>query len=679
MTYSLRPIILCCLGLWCGLASANTLPPDTGVVNVRDHGAVGDGVADDTTALRAAVRFVLDREGRYASPPMLYLPDGTYRVTGTIEGKAAEHGWSGGWRAGLIVWGESRDRTIVRLDDNHPDFADTQAPRPIFITGSESDERTRPGDEPLHGGGNRAFRHSFMNLTIDAGAGNPGAVGIDYMAHNRGTIENVTIRSSDPQKAGHTGLKMTRPWPGPCLIKDVLVEGFDRGIHVGHFEYGNVFEDITLVDQRVSGLVNKQNSLSIHRLTSRNAVHAVHATDRDGLVVLVDAELTGGAADTAAIKGPGEFYLRDVSVQGYGLAVDAAGRAGAVNVASSTATMQSVREAAGRAGVEDMAATDAGGMIKLYTSERFAMGVEQADALRLPIRDTPQFWPNDPDQWVKPQEFLAGDINAPADGDWTDALQAALDSGKPAVYLPNGSYRVSRTLEVPPSVRLIVGFQSAITPGKDNTDKVDPLVRFVGHAGESTTLEHLWLSGHVEHTAGRAVAFRHVDIHGRYRNTAAGTGDAFFDDTIGPKPLLVEHPQRVFARQLNIEFGNEPLIENHGGTLWLLGYKTEGQMVCLKQTAGRTELLGGLLYPLRNVPGQTAAFDITGGEAALSFAMSGPRYPVPVRIRVMGGEQQITNGTVGGRSAALIRVRAGEDVVVRIPPSPPEGPDRAGR
>lgn len=624
------------------------LPPDAGVVNVKDYGAVGDGVTDDTEALRKAVRFVLDREGRYAAPPMLYLPEGTYLVRDTIEGKAAEHGWSGGWRAGLIIRGASREGTVIKLADNLAAFGDATHPRPVLITGSESDKRTKPGDEPLDGGGNRAFRHSVLHLTIDVGAGNPGAVGIDYMAHNRGSIDTVTIRSSDPRQAGHTGLRMTRNWPGPCLITGVRIEGFDRGIDVAHYEYGNVFEGITLVGQRVAGLVNKQNSLSIHRLTSRNAVPAIHGTDGNGLVVLVDADLAGGAADAPAVKGPGEYYLRDVKVDGYGKAVDAGGRKGAADVPTN----------GGHAS------------IGLYTSEAFALGVAEAEALRLPIVATPRYWPRDPAEWVKPQQYLPtagkGQVQ-PDGGDWTEALQAALDSGKPAVYLPNGGYRISRTLTVPPTVRLIVGFQSAITPGKNPQPPVEPLLRFVGEGGASTTMEHLWLSGSVEHSADRAVAFRHVDLHGGYRNTAAGSGDVFFEDTIGPKPLRVAHPQRVFARQLNIEFGNEPLIENHGGMLWLLGYKTEGQMVCLHQTAGRVELLGGLLYPLRKVEGGTPAFYIAGGDAALSFAMSGPKYPVLARSRVRSGDQSIDNKTVGGRSVALLRIKAGEAV------TPPPG------
>ena len=45
------------------------------------------------------------------------------------------------------------------------------------------------------GGGNEAFRHSIINLTVDVGSGNAGAIGISYLVSNRGSLEDVTVRS----------------------------------------------------------------------------------------------------------------------------------------------------------------------------------------------------------------------------------------------------------------------------------------------------------------------------------------------------------------------------------------------------------------------------------------------------------------------------------------------------
>jgi len=61
------------------------------VVNVKDHGAIGDGIADDTEAIRAAVVAAIDVR-RYRVNPFVYLPKGTYKVSGPIEGRRGGKG-----------------------------------------------------------------------------------------------------------------------------------------------------------------------------------------------------------------------------------------------------------------------------------------------------------------------------------------------------------------------------------------------------------------------------------------------------------------------------------------------------------------------------------------------------------------------------------------------------------
>jgi hypothetical protein len=73
----------------------------------KDFGAVGDGKADDTAALQAALSSLLDANG---SAVALYLPRGTYRITGTLKLPR-----KGGREAiGLNIQGQDPDRTIIR-------------------------------------------------------------------------------------------------------------------------------------------------------------------------------------------------------------------------------------------------------------------------------------------------------------------------------------------------------------------------------------------------------------------------------------------------------------------------------------------------------------------------------------------------------------------------------------
>lgn len=65
--------------------------------NVKDYGAVGDGVADDTAAIQAAMTAQRD----------VYLPNGTYKVTSTLSIPAA-------WKNGFSLVGETIFGTVLK-------------------------------------------------------------------------------------------------------------------------------------------------------------------------------------------------------------------------------------------------------------------------------------------------------------------------------------------------------------------------------------------------------------------------------------------------------------------------------------------------------------------------------------------------------------------------------------
>ena len=82
--------------------SARPFPNARTVYNAKELGAKGDGVTDDTEALKAA--YIRTNKGG-----MLYLPAGTYLVSGPLETQKC----SGNW-----IEGEGRDKTIIKLKDN---------------------------------------------------------------------------------------------------------------------------------------------------------------------------------------------------------------------------------------------------------------------------------------------------------------------------------------------------------------------------------------------------------------------------------------------------------------------------------------------------------------------------------------------------------------------------------
>ena len=593
------------------------VPGDARVARVTDYGARPDDGKDVTEALQAAISKTLETNpSRYRSPRMIYLPAGTYDIRGPLEARTGKEGWSLGWRAGFVLIGQSREKTILKLADNAPGFGDPKKPQAVLKTGSEMDKGEHPD-----GGGNRAFRHSIRNLTIDSGRGNPGAVGIDFVASNRGAIHDVTVRSGDG--AGHAGILLTRAWPGPCLMKSIHITGFDYGFRVSHYQYGVAFEHIALERQNVAGIENAQNVLAIRGLISDNAVPAIRATSEHGHIVLVDSELRGGAAGASAIQSKATLFVRNITSSGYGTIIE-----------DQSGTKRNVPGGRGRQAVDEYVSHPA----------LSAPAAAQKTSLNLPVEETPTYSDANVADWANVEKFGA---KAGDNADDADALQRAIDSGKAVVYLPNGDYHASRPIVIRGNTRKIIGFEGAILKAKGAP--AGPVFRFEGK--NATVIEHLYFDG-MEHASGGTLAMSHCDVR-FYSNTPAGTGKMFFEDVLC-KPVKILHPQKVWARQLNSEFGDQPLIQNHGGTLWILLFKTEGEMVCLETVRGTTELLGALLYPLKKVPAENAAFVNDNGRVSLTFALNGSHhYPVLVRGKREDAQSELTRKEIRGRGVAL--------------------------
>ncbi|PSB31239.1 glycoside hydrolase family 55 protein [Chlorogloea sp. CCALA 695] len=589
-------------------------PADAGIFNVTDYGANPDDGIDDTAKLQLAISSALKSKSRYSAMPFIYFPKGTYNVSEQLESRTGRGGWSDGWRAGMILVGESQHKTVLKLSDNLAPFSDPNNPRAVIKTGSEQDTKSNPS-----GSGNRAFRHSIYNMTIDVGRGNSGAVGIDYLANNRGAIEDITIRSSNGE--GFAGFLMKRYGTGPALIKNAIVEGFDYGVWISNYEYSMTFEHLMLNNQKVAGIYNKDNVLFIRDLVSINSVPAIEMVSSNGQITLIDGNLSNGSLDNAAIVNKGKMFIRNVTSVGYGKIVDERTKAD--------------RDIKGGASAIK---------VKEYVSHNIQSLFDSPQhSLNLPIEETPEFHTNDFNQWENVVSH--GATPDKRSDDDTDAIQAAIDAGKPIIYLPRGVYHVSQTIVVRSNVRKIIGMQSAIQ--KQKGFKGNELIRFEGGSPEGTILEHLRLGGIIEHASSKSLAIRHADIGG-YRNTTSGKGKLFIEDVIGAS-YQIKGPQKVWARQLNAEFGKVSLIKNKGGTVWILGMKTEGRVTAIETVRGTTELIGALLYPLHNVPMSIPAFINDEGRVTLSYAVSGQQYLSQIKERRGGQWRALSNKNVPSR------------------------------
>ncbi len=588
-------------------------PSDALLVNVKTaYGAKGDGSTDDTAAIQKAID---QNKGKFKT---LYFPKGIYKVTNKLT-----YGSDLASAKVLVLQGQSQTGTIIKLTDNAAGYGSRDNPRPL-LTMFEGNST------------GQAFHNSIYDMTFDIGSGNAGAVGVEWMNNNQGEMMNVIIRSSDPSKQGAHGLDLTRHWPGPALFKNVTIDGFDYGIKsAGNYEYSLVFEHLTLKDQRSAGILNEQNVLSIRDLKSNNSVPAIAATNDAGQISLIDASLLGGSASTSAISNAGKLFLRNVTASGYGTLIE--NKSGSLP-----------------------------GPPSLSVAEYSSHGVNSAwpthaqHSLGLPVEETPTVVLGDPHKWVKVKSD---------GGDDSANIQAAFDhaaaAGKTTVYFPSGRYKVSTTIHVHGTVEHVIGMESeiqVINPLKSSSDTV---FRVENLTSKLVVFERFWFTPWAdkvpeggsytwfEHSSPKSLVLKNLMVESG--KPYQGSGGKLFIEDVTTSRWEFSRGQKVWARQINPE-DNKTMIKNNGADLWILGIKTEGWGTVIETTSGgKTEVLGGLLYPAW---GQNAsappAFIIDNASASLSFAHSGDAtYNTYVRETQGGQTHDLLRSQTMGRNVPL--------------------------
>jgi len=577
------------------------------MLNVKTvYGAVGDGKTDDTAAIQKAISSNIRKQN---TSRILFFPQGTYLVSKPLVWKDL----NGTWQSELTFQGENENRTIIKLANELPAYQNPQSPADVITTASLN--------ASSDGGSNSAFDNYLFDITIDVGIGNPGAVALNFMGNNYCGLRNVTLKSSDRGHAGAVGLSMARYAPGPCLMKDVVIDGFNIGILAKGMEYGVTFEHLYLTNQLSVGIVNSDNVLSIRDLRFANefmSVPAIQNLTSAGLITLVDADIRAyfGFPTTSAIQNYGTLYARNVVTSGYKSAVQ--DNTGALVPGTSQVEY------------------DSGPVFSPFNGP--------SSSLRLPVKETPEFEERGLNNWRSVVTYGADPTGV---NDSTAGIQAALNSGGTTVYFPAGVYRVSKTITVGGRVRMIEGFDSNVLPFttsfQDASNPV-PLFRFQNNVG--VTFSHFRLGGifdqqgvpgvrWFEDDSAHPVTIRNTVLNNgsyatsAYKNTINGTGDLFIEDVTGSY-WEIDHPQNFYARQLDMESATRKFF-NKGGMLWILGIKTEQPgspantaAIIDARYGGKTEVLGGLILisPTAPLPATQSAFLINNSPVSLIYAVS---------------------------------------------------------
>lgn len=556
-------------------------PTDSGIVDITaaPYHAKGDGMTDNTKAIQQAL------DDHPSSSAIIYVPHGTFLISDTLRWGKGRNESEREKRTKLQ--GQSRSGSVIKLVDHAAGYQDPKQRRAMVFTGTPPAQR---------------FGNAVSDLTLDTGTGNAGAVGLQFNTSNQGAVINVHIRSGDG--AGVAGLDMFYTNEiGPLLVRNLRVDGFDVGILTGRDINSQTFEHIELNQQNVAGIKNQGQVLSIRRLTSNNKVPAIINSHASSLLVLVDADLRGGAPSNAAIENAcgSQMLLRSIRTDGY-----------------KHALKHGAEPAVGGSHIEHWVSTPT---LSLFPSADRTLGLE--------VLETPEIAWGEPDKdWISPLAF--GAVQTPQNQrtgeDITEALQKAMNAGRPTVYFPRGRWTFNGTVNVPSHVRRIIGCMAQIR-GEGNF--------LIQENGEPLVIE--WLENNYskigyQHRSPRTLILKHGVSGGMYQ-PSPGAGDLFLEDfVIGHLEFL--QGQKVFARQLNSEnFGTK--ITNNGASFWMLGYKTERPgILILTNNGGKTELLGGLNYSTAG-PKEEPIFVIEEGATA-TFSMAetnNNRHPYYLQVR----------------------------------------------
>ena len=536
-------------------AAAEVLPADSGIIDVRQYGAQGNGKDDDTEAILKAIAASGEDTGpAFWQDRMVYLPNGTYLVSAPLLKRYAD----GRFGSGLMLIGESQSGTVIRLKDQAPGYGDPGRLQAVVFTSSKLLDSENGRNYRELGEGNDAYMNFLENLTIEVGAGNPGAVAVDFLGNNLAAIRNVTLRAA--AGSGAIGLSMTRKWPGPTLVQNLEVIGFGTGIATAQTEYGLTFEHIRLRDQSLTPLRNDQNSVTFRDLEIAGGPLAAIVNSGDkAFLAIEDGHIEAAGDLQTAISNRGFAVLRRLQVGG--------------------------RSVSG-----------------VLRGENFA---ESKPPDWLPPMLDPPKRPK-ADKWINAAAF--GATGQPGD-DATDALKRALASGAAVIYLPHGTYAIDAGLEIPASLQRIVGMNSTlkVTPQRSaNFARSSGMLR-VGGEGPPLFLEHLAFDNSnqgdqlgVEISGGRDLVIRDVVSAGvTLLDRKAGGGKVFLEDVCCGR-IMLAGTQPVFARQLDTE-GGGIRIANNGAPLAVRGIKTEGVCIVLdNRGGGHADIFGGLLYVVRD-------------------------------------------------------------------------------
>ena len=497
---------------------------------------------------------------------ILYFPKGTYLVSDTISHNLEDlRNLLMGQPTmeisrKIYIRGEDRDQTVIKLKDNCKgyEFGNEKA----ILSYYRMDKS------------NISHLNTCSDITIDCGKGNPGAVGLKFSSSNSGSVRNVVVKSSDENLRGAYGILSDRATE--AYFKDITVIGYDYGIKLCNCHAPNVLENITFKNQNFGGFIGHTVNVALRNITTEGVKTPITLDGYNSQAAIVDCKLLGGMAPklTAIRIFNGECYMRNITTEGYDWPYTIGYFCDYFDPY-----------------IDEISTCEE--KFKLFDNDKLSLNLSVEDA------------PSDFEPISSEDVAYVDDFGAVGDGvtECSDAIQKALDSGKPAVYFGVGHYFVNKPVIVPESVKLIDFMYCDFYSGSELENSTNKGFMVVTGDKENLTLRNVlgWEKFYgyfrfIEHAGRRTLILRdiHLQAAGVYFNTVEG-GKVFIENvacTTGNEKFGEVTPfafkgQKVWCRNINPERGKVQIL-NDNSKLWVFGMKTESHVGAGATTAIKT-------------------------------------------------------------------------------------------
>lgn len=430
-----------------------------GIVDVTAKPFEADptGARDSTRAIQEAVNLSI------VSQMVCYFPPGTYKISDTLSCiKPAYRRRNGAVVSGknfsAILVGSAADparRARIVLAPNSKGFSDEAAPKYVIHMWAPAFKT-----EPYQAQSNINYNQMFVNIDVEIGAGNSGAIAVRNRAAQGSSVQNVTIDATH----GFKGLEGGAGSGGSH--HNITVIGGKIGVDLLQAQPAATLSGLTLINQTYRALVygGAQTLCAVGlKIVSRTRGPVIEGvaygkSGCNGQMVIVDSsiEFDRPNEDNVGITTIRSFHLNNVYFRNAGRITNLAD---GTSIQGNSAGWARVAEYA-----HEMKSPPVTGFpvaYNIYVDGKRASGDVYAGRLgEAPPEDlqTRHMWPADSPLWDSPGavDVKAAPYHAKGDGrtDDTDALQKAIDENK-IVLLPKGVYIVSRTIELKPNSKLV--------------------------------------------------------------------------------------------------------------------------------------------------------------------------------------------------------------------------------